>query len=191
MRDVQVVAELRRRWRWLAAALAAFALLLIDEVASSDEPATLWGVAAEVLSLGLLIACSVTSAALVLRVRAHEEDSVELRRGLELLSAQSAAWRLEMASQLRELGAAIVRQFSAWGLTAAEQDVGLLLLKGFSHKEIARLRNTSEATIRQQATSLYQKAKLSGRAELSAYFLEDLLTAPTLEPVEERRLKVG
>jgi hypothetical protein len=51
----------------------------------------------------------------------------------------------------------------------------LLLLKGFSHKEIARLRHTSTTTIRQQAASIYQKANLSGRAALSAFFLEDLL----------------
>ncbi|HEX6010849.1 MAG TPA: hypothetical protein VFY87_03400 [Geminicoccaceae bacterium] len=56
-----------------------------------------------------------------------------------------------------------------------EQEVGLLLLKGFSHKEIARLRNATESTIRQQAASIYQKANLNGRASLSAFFLEDLL----------------
>jgi DNA-binding NarL/FixJ family response regulator len=87
-----------------------------------------------------------------------------------------------MAHHLRELGAGIQRQFQAWGLTAAEQEVGLLLLKGFSHKEIARLRRTSEATIRQQAAAIYQKANLSGRAALAAYFLEDLLAPPVERP---------
>jgi DNA-binding NarL/FixJ family response regulator len=171
--------------------LITFTLLLADEVAGSDEAPTLWGGLAEALSLGLLIACAVTSAALVLRVRANEEGSVALRRDLELIRAQSAGWRLEMATQLRELGAAILRQFEDWGLTAAEQDVGLLLLKGFSHKEIARLRRTSEATIRQQATSLYQKAHLAGRAELSAYFLEDLLAPQAPERPERHRLPTG
>jgi hypothetical protein len=54
----------------------------------------------------------------------------------------------------------------------------LLLLKGFSHKEIARVRHTSTTTIRQQAASIYQKANLSSRAALSAFFLEDLLAPP-------------
>jgi len=183
--------ELRYRWAWLAAAVVTFALLLVDEIAASDEAPTLLSVLSEMLSLGLLIACAVTSTALVLRVRASEEESQGLRRDLDVLRSQSAGWRLEMATQLRELGAAIVRQFEAWGLTAAEQDVGLLLLKGFSHKEIARIRNTSEATIRQQATSLYQKAKLGGRAELSAFFLEDLLSPPVPRNEEKRRLPVG
>jgi DNA-binding NarL/FixJ family response regulator len=85
---------------------------------------------------------------------------------------------------LRELGAAIRAQFEAWRLTPAEQEVGLLLLKGFSHKEIARLRNATESTIRQQAASIYQKANLNGRASLSAFFLEDLLLPPG-EPAPE------
>ena len=60
--------------------------------------------------------------------------------------------------------------------------MALLLLKGLSLKEIAQIRATSERTIRAQALSLYGKAGLSGRAALSAFFLEDLL-AP-IGPVE-------
>ena len=59
-------------------------------------------------------------------------------------------------------------------LTAAERDVAGLILKGMSLKDIALARDTSAATIRQQAQSVYRKAGLTGRAELSAYFLEDL-----------------
>jgi DNA-binding CsgD family transcriptional regulator len=55
-------------------------------------------------------------------------------------------------------------------------------LKGLSLKEIAQIRATSERTIRAQARALYAKAGLSGRAALSAFFLEDLL-AP-IGPVE-------
>lgn len=33
----------------------------------------------------------------------------------------------------------------------------------------------SEATVRQQARALYQKAGLGGRYDLAAFFLEDLL----------------
>jgi DNA-binding CsgD family transcriptional regulator len=72
------------------------------------------------------------------------------------------------------------RQFEEWGMTAAEREVGLLILKGLSHKEIAALRATTEATVRQQAQAIYRKAKLPGKTAFSAYFLEDLL-APDLE----------
>ncbi len=60
------------------------------------------------------------------------------------------------------------------GRARAKQDVALLLLKGFSHKEIARLRETGEATIRQQAGAIHAKADVGGRAGLAAYFLDGL-----------------
>jgi DNA-binding NarL/FixJ family response regulator len=59
--------------------------------------------------------------------------------------------------------------------------VALLLLKGLSHKEVAGLREVSETTVRQQARAIYRKAGLSGRHDLAAFFLEDLL-GPRGEP---------
>jgi DNA-binding NarL/FixJ family response regulator len=171
------------RWLLAGAAVAMFTLLVAGELYLEDEDLTLEAVLQELFSLALLVGSTVTSALLVLRVRAQEEESRLLRQDLEVMRADSQRWRADMAVHLRELGAGIRRQFEAWGLTAAEQEVGLLLLKGLSHKEIARLRDTSEATIRQQAASLYRKAHLSGRAALSAFFLEDLLSpVQQLEP---------
>ena len=60
-------------------------------------------------------------------------------------------------------------------MTPAEREVGLLLLKGLSHKEVAAARSTGETTIRQQALGIYRKSGLRNRSELSAFFLEDLL----------------
>jgi DNA-binding NarL/FixJ family response regulator len=80
--------------------------------------------------------------------------------------------------ELKGLGQAIDTQFVKWGLTEAEREIGLLLLKGLSHKEIALMRQSSERTVRRQASSIYSKASLSGRAALSSYFLEDLLPPP-------------
>jgi DNA-binding CsgD family transcriptional regulator len=73
------------------------------------------------------------------------------------------------------LGEAIDRQLDRWGLSPAEKDVALLLLKGLSHKEIGQIRGVSEATVRQQARALYQIGGLEGRHDLVAFFLEDLL----------------
>jgi DNA-binding NarL/FixJ family response regulator len=172
----------RKNQLLIAAAVGAFAILLAQELATSDEPFTLGALVFEALDLALLVGATATTAALLSRVRAQEEQGLLLRHDLEQIRTRSEHWNREMAGRLRELGAAIQDQFRAWGLTPAEQEVGLLLLKGFSHKEIARLRRTSEATIRQQAASLYDKADLAGRAELSAFFLEDLLLpeAPAL-----------
>ena len=79
------------------------------------------------------------------------------------------------------LGAAIDQQLERWGLTAAEKEVALLLLKGLSHKEIATARDVAESTVRQQARALYRKAGLGGRHDLAAFFLEDLL-GPSTRP---------
>jgi DNA-binding CsgD family transcriptional regulator len=94
---------------------------------------------------------------------------------LDRAEAEAERWKREANDLLRGLGAAIDTQFERWGLSSAEREVALLLLKGLAHKEIADVRQTSEKTVRQQALSVYRKAGLSGRAELSAFFLEDLL----------------
>jgi DNA-binding CsgD family transcriptional regulator len=170
----------RRERTLVIAACAMLMLLLAQELFFSDEPITLQSLLADVLEWALLAGCTIASGLLILRVRAQEEESHVLRRDLQVLRAEGQRWREEMADHLHELGNGIRRQFEAWSLTPAEQEIGLLLLKGLSHKEIANLRNTSEATIRQQAASFYQKSNLSGRAALSAFFLEDLLDQPLL-----------
>jgi DNA-binding NarL/FixJ family response regulator len=168
----------RGRWTLAAAAVAMFALLVAGELYHEEERLRLEDLLFEVLSLALLVGSTVASALLVMRMRVQEEESRLLRQDLQVLRVEGHRWRAEMAAPLRELGEGIRRQLQAWDLTPAEQEVGLLLLKGFSHKEIARLRDTSEATVRQQAASTYRKAGLSGRAALSAFFLEDLLAQP-------------
>jgi DNA-binding CsgD family transcriptional regulator len=111
---------------------------------------------------------------------------VALRRRERLLSgdlerarAEAARWKAEASDVLRGLGAAIDAQFARWSLSSAEREIALLLLKGLSHKEIAGIRQTSEKTVRQQSLAVYRKAGLAGRAELSAFFLEDLLLPVT------------
>lgn len=111
-----------------------------------------------------------------LRARAGEQRKTaeSLARRLAASDRDGAHWRREAQSLLRGLGAAIAQQFEVWHLSAAEKEVALLLLKGLSHKEIARHRGVSEATARQQARAVYRKAGLSGRRDLAAYFLEDI-----------------
>lgn len=100
------------------------------------------------------------------------------RDQLEQSRQETAKWRHESEELLRGLSNAIHKQFQRWELTAAESDVALLILKGLSHKDIAVIRGASERTIREQARAVYRKSGLSGRAELSAFFLEDLLLPP-------------
>lgn len=84
-------------------------------------------------------------------------------------------WRVRADRFLRGLGEEIDAQFDRWSLSPKEREVALLLLKGCRHKEVASLLGSSERTVRQQAVSVYRKSGLAGRAELAAFFLEDLL----------------
>jgi DNA-binding CsgD family transcriptional regulator len=104
-----------------------------------------------------------------------EHSLGEMRDRLEARRAERDEWRQNAQNALQGLGEAIHRQFDAWRLTPAEREVALLLLKGYSHKHVAAATGRSERTARQHATAVYQKAGLGSRAELSAYFLEDLL----------------
>ena len=112
------------------------------------------------------------------RIRREWADTRVLRTRLVEARAAAESWRRETETLAAGLGRAIDAQFGVWRLTDAEREVALLLLKGLSLREIASLRETSERTVRQQSLAVYRKAGLAGRAELSAFFLEDLLAPP-------------
>ncbi|WP_330646859.1 helix-turn-helix transcriptional regulator (plasmid) [Thioclava litoralis] len=72
----------------------------------------------------------------------------------------------------------VERQFEDWALTPAEREVALFALKGLDAAEIAGLRGAANGTVRAQLTRIYAKAGVSNRAQLAAFFVEDLLTEP-------------
>lgn len=87
-------------------------------------------------------------------------------------------WKDKTHTNAVEIRLLIDQQFGLWQLSHSEKDVALLLIKGLSMKEIAEIRSTQEKTVRQQATTIYRKSNLSGRQELAAFFLEDILSSP-------------
>ena len=66
-------------------------------------------------------------------------------------------------------------KFDRWALTKAESDVAWLVIKGFSTRETAELRGTSEGTIKSQCNAIYRKVGVTGRAQLLSLIVEDLL----------------
>ncbi|MGD8322025.1 MAG: LuxR C-terminal-related transcriptional regulator [Gemmatimonadota bacterium] len=102
-------------------------------------------------------------------------DVKELEQAVVQRQAERDAWKARAGRLLEGLSEAMDAQFTAWELTNAERETALMLLKGYSHKRIARLTDRSDRTVRQHAVAVYRKAGLSGRSELSAFFLEDLL----------------
>ena len=75
----------------------------------------------------------------------------------------------------KELSSVINDQFSFWGFTPAESEVGWLILKGFSYPDIANLREVSEKTINQQVGVIFKKSHVKNRHEFVSSFIEDLL----------------
>lgn len=166
----------RGRGRLLMGLAAAgfFALMITEELLLATEPLSPAELALDVLELLLLVGCTAASAVLVLQMRASQEEYRVLQEDVRRIREETGERRSALDEHMRQLGTMVQGQFEAWRLSPAEQEVALLLLKGFSHKEIARLRHTGETTIRQQATAVYQKSELSGRAALSAFFLDGL-----------------
>jgi len=166
------------RQRGLAVFLFAAIAIVIGLDLASDAAT---GVDREHLVLeGLVMVLAVTGAVALWRGRRAAEARAD-RLGVDLDAARQEAsrYRNEARELLAGLGEAIDRQFERWALTPAEREVGLLILKGLSHREVAEVRATSEPTVRQQALVVYRKSGLRNRAELSAFFLEDLLLPRT------------
>lgn len=139
-----------------------------------DEPAT-W------LSFHVLFEVAMLAGALLMATTlwlgwwrsAHAAAALRVR--LDEQAEERDRWRASSREALEGLGRAIDAQFDAWHLTPAEREVALLLLQGRGHKQIAARTGRSERTVRQHAGVVYEKAGLGGRAELSAFFLQDLM----------------
>lgn len=166
-----------------------------------DRPTRFWAAVAVIVGIGLSIALDLIEApdstpldivlhllemtpllmttvglVILFQVARRQRDAHrQVIRDLDVARMQGQRWRSKARAHLKGLGEAIDAQFTSWSLTEAERDVALLLLKGLSSKEVAAVRDASERTVREQARSIYAKAGLSGRAALSAFFLEDLL----------------
>ena len=157
----------------LAGLFAAIATLIAADIAADYRVGTETG---HLLTEGAVMLIALAGVAILWhQFRAASRQAQQLSVDLEAARGEAQRYRQEAQEALRGLGIAIDQQFDRWGLTPAEREVGLLLLKGLSHREAAEARQTSETTIRQQALAVYRKAGLRNRAELSAFFLEDLL----------------
>jgi len=154
-------------------------LAAADLVSDLDEGVTLTHVGLEACLLATGFVGAILVAQRLISARRAAQDArqlvANLEKRLEETKAEAARWRDESRELLGGLGQALDRQFERWGLSPAEKEVALLLLKGLTHKEIADIRAVSEATARQQARAVYKKGGLSGRHDLAAFFLEDLL----------------
>lgn len=155
-------------------------LVGFDIFTDSREGVVLWHVLVEGF-IGLIAV-----AGIFYLIRGAVDLRHRLQREIADFSAfkrEAEAWRADSRKYIDGLAHAIDQQLTRWKLTEAEKEVAFLLLKGLSLKEIAAVRNTTEKTARVQSMAVYSKAGISGRSELSAFFLEDLLL-PNLKTEE-------
>ena len=141
-----------------------------------------------VYEVALIVGALATTVVLWTRWARAERTLSTTRRALTERQAERDAWRASAERSLQGLAAAIDDQLARWGLTPAERDVALLILKGKSHKAIAYETGRSERTVRQHAVTVYQKSGLAGRAELAAFFLGDLVLPREPERREKQAL---
>lgn len=97
-----------------------------------------------------------------------------------VLTLRAAAKRSAQAEEALRLAKSAFRdvleeRFTTWELTAAERDVALFAIKGFSTQDIANLRGVSEGTVKAQSNAIYRKAGVSGRAQLLSLFIDELV----------------
>lgn len=107
----------------------------------------------------------------------YQERKTRLGLDHELMIVKSDVekWKQKVKSISQQFATAIDEQFTLWGLSKAEKDISLLLIKGMSSKDIAILRNVTEKTIRTHASAVYKKSGLTTRYELAAYFIDALI----------------
>lgn len=61
------------------------------------------------------------------------------------------------------------------GLTPAEQETAILIVKGVSIAEMAETTGRGEGTIKAQSSATYQKSGLAGGVQFVSYFIAELI----------------
>jgi len=124
----------------------------------------------------IVLAAGLAVVYLIIEMRKRARQLEQLTHTLSRTDQQIANITREMRSARKQYSELIHQQFETWQLTVSEQQVAMLLLKGLSFKEIAAVRDTREKTVRQQASTIYNKSNVEGRHAFAAWFLEDFLS---------------
>ena len=141
----------------LAVAILFFLYDLIVDIVIDDELGTTHFI------IELIVFFGVTMALLL-----NARDLGRLRTRLDVEEKRNRAVSQGLADSIDEL-------MDEWRMTGSEKDVAWLIIKGYRFAEIAEARGVKENTTRLQATAIYSKAGVSGRAEFVAEIIQSLL----------------
>ena len=151
---------IQRRLLALSALMVAILFFLYDlivDIVIDDELGTTHFIIELIVFLGVTMA-------LLLGAR----DLGRLRARLDVEEKRNRAVSQGLADSIDEL-------MDEWRMTSSEKDVAWLIIKGYRFAEIAEARGVKENTTRLQATAIYSKAGVSGRAEFVAEIIQSLL----------------
>lgn len=168
---------LKRPIVFIVAAIALFVLICTLDIVREGPPWDPVDVVLDILQTLGLVVLVIAVAWAMQRISVMHEDQNALRDYVARNNAKGADWRAARSDEIAALSDAIALEFRDWGLTGEEMDVAELLLKGASLKEIALDQRQSMSRLQALETSVYRKAGLSGRVELSAYFLDSMFEA--------------
>ena len=176
--------ELRTRWLFAGLGLFSYGALLTLIVITEGETLTLSDFLIDAVTILLTVGAAVGVGLVAQRAQSQHEEKLTLIRDLESARSDGNGWRKMVQQHFASLRAGVDQQFEIWGMTDAEREIGLLILKGMSHKEIAAARETTDATVRQQAQSIYRKARVPGKTAFSAYFIDDIFAPEEPRPLQ-------
>ena len=67
-----------------------------------------------------------------------------------------------------------MRHANTWGLSQAEADVAIFVVKGFSNSEIAKMHGCAIATVKTQLGRIYHKSGFDSRYQLIAFVTDEV-----------------
>ena len=94
---------------------------------------------------------------------------------MALLRERKLYAELSLRHLRKDFGGLMENKFQRWGLSPAEKDISVLILKGLGTSEISEIRSTKLGTVKLQVHKILQKAGASNRAEFMSLFMDDFL----------------
>ncbi|MCB1170145.1 MAG: response regulator transcription factor [Leptospiraceae bacterium] len=104
-----------------------------------------------------------------------DREFLRAERELESVREELEQFRSKNRGLMTDFRHAVQEQFDRWGFTPGERQVAEKLILGFSFREVAAQLDKKEKTVRNQSQALYDKAGMTGRHDLAAFFLQDIL----------------
>lgn len=99
--------------------------------------------------------------------RAKERDIFQIEYGIQTKEAVSRAeYKIRTMEEFCEWA-------EQWNFSAREQEVGWLIYKGYTNRQIALELYIAETTVKKHAGHIYEKAGVTGRKEFRAKSMEN------------------